>query len=137
MAYSEGLKTEFVTEWERNISWDKGNKIADRLFVSSIHNGDFLMVKGVNFSKGATSVDLSIASLSGGKIEIHIDKIDGPLLAIVNVNTSGEGDIWKTISTPVNKVEGVHDLYFVFKVKKICLTLTGGNSMNSMYYQNN
>lgn len=118
MAYSEGLKTEFVTEWERNISWDKGNKIADRLFVSSIHNGDFLMVKGVNFSKGATSVDLSIASLSGGKIEIHIDKIDGPLLAIVNVNTSGEGDIWKTISTPVNKIEGVHDLYFVFKGEK-------------------
>jgi arabinoxylan arabinofuranohydrolase len=118
MAYSEGLKTEFVTEWERNVSWDKGKKIADRLFVTFIHNGDYFKVQGVDFSKGATSVDISIASLYGGKIEIHADKIDGPILVIVNVNTSGEGDIWKTITTPVKNIEGVHDLFFVFRGEK-------------------
>jgi hypothetical protein len=25
-----------------------------------------------------------------------------------------ESDIWKTISAPVNSIEGVHDLFFVF-----------------------
>jgi len=118
MAFSEGLKTEFTTEWERNIPWDRGRKIADRLFVTSINNGDYIKVQGVDFSKGATSVDVSVASLYGGKIEIHTDKIDGPKLGIINVNTSGEGDIWKTISTPVNNINGVHDLFFVFRGEK-------------------
>jgi hypothetical protein len=118
MAYSEGLKTEFATEWERNIAWDKGRKIADRLFVTSIHNGDYIKVQGVDFSKGSASVDVSVASLYGGKIEIHTGKIDGPMVGTINVNTSGEGDIWKTVSAPVNNIKGVHDLYFVFRGEK-------------------
>jgi beta-xylosidase len=118
MAWSEGVKTKFETEWERNIAWDKGKKIADRLFVSSIHNGDYIKVQGVDFSKGATSVDVSLASLNGGKIEIHTDKINGPILGTIIVNTSGEGDIWKTISTPVKNIKGVHDLFFVFRGEK-------------------
>ena len=118
IAFSEGLKTESATEWERNISWDKGKKIADRLFVTNIHNGDYIEVKGVEFSKGVTSVDLKVASLYGGKLEIHTDKIDGPILATAIVNTSGEGDIWKTVTAPVRDTKGIHDLYFVFRGEK-------------------
>jgi arabinoxylan arabinofuranohydrolase len=118
MALSEGVKTEFVTEWERNVPWDKGRKIADRLFVTSIHNGDYIQVKGVDFSPGASSVEVSVASLYGGKIEIHSGKTDGPILGIVNVTTSGEGDNWKTISAPIDNIKGVHDLFFVFRGEK-------------------
>lgn len=118
MAFSEGIKTDFTTEWERNIPWDTGKKIADRLFVTAIHNGDYIKLQGVDFSNGASSVQVNVASLYGGKIEMHIDKIDGPVIATVDVNTSGEGDNWKTISTPVEKVGGVHDLFFLFKGEK-------------------
>lgn len=118
MAFSEGVKTDMVTEWERNESWNRGKKIGDRLFVTSIHNGDFVKVQGVDFSKGVSTVDVCVASLRGGKIEIHADKIDGPLLGIINVTTSAEGDNWKTISSPVKNIKGVHDLFFVFKGEK-------------------
>jgi arabinoxylan arabinofuranohydrolase len=118
MAYSEGLKTEFATEWERNVAWDKGKKIAERLFVTAIHNGDYIKIQGVDFSKGATSIDVSVASLSGGKIEIHTDEIDGPIMGTVNVDNSGEGDIWKTVNTQVKNIKGVHDLFFVFRGEK-------------------
>jgi arabinoxylan arabinofuranohydrolase len=118
IAFSEGLKTEKVTEWERNVSWNRGKKIADRIIVTSINNGDYIKVQGVDFLTGASSVDVNLASLNGGKIEIRIDKINGPLLATVNVTTSAEGDVFKTIKTPVKKVTGVHDLYFVFKGEK-------------------
>jgi arabinoxylan arabinofuranohydrolase len=118
LAFSEGLKTESATEWERNIPWDKGKKIADRLFVTAIHNGDYIKVQGVDFSKGAISVEASVASLSGGKIEIHTDKINGSILGTININTSGEGDIWKTITVPVMNIKGVHDLFFVFRGEK-------------------
>jgi arabinoxylan arabinofuranohydrolase len=64
------------------------------------------------------TVDINVASLHGGKIEIHTDKINGPLLAIVNISTSAEGDVFKTISTPAKKLTGVHDLFFVFRGEK-------------------
>jgi arabinoxylan arabinofuranohydrolase len=118
MAWSEGVKTMFETEWEGDFEWARGKKIADRLFVTSIHNGDYIKVKGVDFSKGAKTVEVSAASLNGGKIEIRTDKIDGPIIATVDINTSREGGIWKTITAPVKIVGGVYDLYFVFKGDK-------------------
>lgn len=118
MANSEGLKTEFATEWERNIPWDKGRKIADRFYVTSIHNGDYIKVQGVNFAKGATSIDVSVASLNGGKIEIRTDKIDGTIVGTISINASGEGDCWKTCTAQVADVKGVHDLFFVFRGEK-------------------
>ncbi|MBN1769111.1 MAG: family 43 glycosylhydrolase [Prolixibacteraceae bacterium] len=118
MAHSEGVKTEFATEWERNIPWDKGAKIADRLYVTSINNGDYIKLQGVDFVNGSKSVDVNVASLYGGKIEIRIDKIDGQIISTVSVNSSREGDIWKTFSAPVSKVIGKHDLFFVFKGEK-------------------
>ena len=59
-----------------------------------------------------------MAALHGGKIEIHIDKINGPLMGLVNVNKSGEGDVWTTIQAPVKSQTGTHDLYFVFRGDK-------------------
>ena len=118
IAFSEGVKTEQATEWERNIPWDKGKKIADRIYVTSINNGDYVKVQGVDFFNGASFVKAGIAALYGGKIEIHVDKINGPLLGIITVNASGEGDRWRTVSVPVKKVKGIHDLFFVFRGEK-------------------
>jgi len=118
MAFSEGVKTASATEWERNISWDKGRRIADRLYVSSIHNGDYIKVQGVNFSKGASSVKMSIAALYGGSIEIRTGQLDGPLMGTVSVSNSAEGDLWRTLSASVKNIRGIHDLYFVFKGEK-------------------
>jgi hypothetical protein len=118
MAFSEGVKTEFATEWERNVPWDKGKKIADRLFVTHIHNGDYILVKGVDFSNGAASIEVSVASLYGGKIEIRSDKIDGQIIGTIDITSKGEGEIWKTIGAPLSNIKGVHDLCFVFKGEK-------------------
>lgn len=118
MAWSEGVKTMFETEWEGDFEWARGKKIADRLFVTAIHHGDYIVVKGVNFSKPAKSVEASVASLYGGKIEIRTGAIDGPVIATIDINSSRKGGIWETFTAPVKKVAGIHDLYFVFKGEK-------------------
>ena len=123
MAYSEGLKTDKAIEWEHDSPWNKGRKIAERLFVTSVNNGDYFKIQGVNFSDGASSVDVSIAPLYGGKIEIHTGEINGPLIGVVDVTTSGEGDIWRTITAPLKKTKGVHDVFFVFKGEKDILNI--------------
>ncbi len=118
MAWSEGVKTMFETEWEGDFDWARGKKIADRLFLTSIHHGDYIKVQGVNFGTGAKSIEVSVSAIYGGQIEIHTGKVDGPVIATVDIDTSRELGIWKTFTAPVKKVSGVHDLYFVFKGDK-------------------
>jgi hypothetical protein len=118
MAWSEGVKTRFETEWEGDFDWARGKRIADRLFVTEINHGDFIKVSGVDFSNGAESVEVSVSPIYGGKIEIHADKIDGPIIATVDINTTRQEGIFSTFSAPVNKIKGVHDVYFVFKGEK-------------------
>jgi hypothetical protein len=118
MAFSEGLKTTKSAIWERDNIWNRGKKMGEMIFVTSIHNGDYIKVQGVNFSKGSSTVDLRLASLSGGSIEIRLDKKEGPIVGTAQINTSGEGDVWKTVTTTVKNISGVHDLYFVFKGEK-------------------
>ncbi|MGV3766050.1 MAG: glycoside hydrolase family 43 protein [Chitinophagaceae bacterium] len=118
IAYSEGVKTNKETEWERNISWDKGKKVAERIFVSAIHHGDYTKVQGADFGTGAKSLEVAVAALYGGTIEVRSDSLNGALIGTVHVTASGEGDIWKTIKTPVKQIKGVHDLYFLFKGSK-------------------
>jgi hypothetical protein len=115
MAFSKGLKTKKVTEWERNIPWNRGKRIATRLYVTSINNDDYIKVQGVDFASGPSLVEVNTASLNGGKIEIRIDGQSGPLLGIINIRSKAEGDVFKTVSQKVQNVKGIHDLYFVFK----------------------
>ncbi len=118
MAWSEGIKTRFETEWEGDFDWDRGKRIADRKFVTSIQNGDFIKVQGVDLANGAKSMEVSVSPIYGGTIEIRTDRIDGPLIATVEVNKTGQSGLWTTFSAPVEDVNGVHDLYFVFKGEK-------------------
>ncbi len=115
MAWSEGVKTHFETEWTGDFDWDRGTKIDDHLFVTSINNGDYILVRGVDFGSGAKTVEANVSPIYGGKIEVRVDKLDGPVIATINVDSSREAGYWKSFSAPVDDVNGVHDVYFVFK----------------------
>ena len=90
----------------------------DRIVVSSINNGDYIKVQSVDFSKGTQSIEVSVAALYGGNIEIRTDSLEGQLLGTVKVIGKAEGDIFKTIITSIKNIKGIHDLYFVFKGEK-------------------
>ncbi|WP_313182463.1 DUF1553 domain-containing protein [Sphingobacterium siyangense] len=48
----------------------------------------------------------------GGKLEIHLDKPSGPILAVIDLpSTNGR----QVIQSPISATRGVHDLYLVFK----------------------
>ena len=83
-------------------------------FVTDIDEGEHLLVRGVDFGKGATSITVTCAAhLHGGRIEIHIDALDGRLLGTVSIpNTS---DQFHEFTTQLKRAKGVHDLYFVFQ----------------------
>jgi len=118
IACSEGVKTHFETEWEGDFDWARGKKIADRIYVTSINHGDYIMVQGVDLGIGAQSVVVSVSPIHGGTIEIRTGKIDGPLIATVEVNAAREAGLWRSFTAPVTAVSGVNDLYFIFQGEK-------------------
>jgi len=102
------------------IGWEEGIETAKvpviGVFVTEISNGNYIKVRSVDFGKGAKSFEASIASASsGGKIEIRMDGKDGQLIGTLDVSATGGEQNWKTLTCKVQKMKGIHDLYFVFK----------------------
>ena len=106
MAWGYGLKT--------------GNFEKGGLYVTDIDNDEYLSVRGVDFgTKGAKKFSVSAACVEkGGKIEIRLDKVDGPIVGVVSVSPTGGMDIYKLMSCRIKEAKGVHDLYFCFKGEK-------------------
>ena len=98
MAWSKGVKTE-----------NMNNRVA----VNDINNGDYIMLKGVNFGKGAKNISINAAPLNGGTVEIRIDNINGRSLGTCKI--AGEENKWSNYIAGMTNVSGVHDLYLVFK----------------------
>jgi Beta-xylosidase len=84
--------------------------------VDSIDNGDYLKIRGVNFSSGAKLFKAVVASVNkGGEIEICLDSLNGRLLGTCLVNGTGSWQNRNTKSCKVANVKGIHDLYLKFR----------------------
>jgi len=100
--------------WEEGIETAKDEKTG--VYVTNISNGDYIKVRSVDFGKGAKSFNANVASATtGGSIEIHLDSQTGTLLGTCVVKSTSGAANWAVQSCKVDKVKGVHDLYFVFK----------------------
>ncbi|MEO7976168.1 glycoside hydrolase family 43 protein [Flavobacterium sp.] len=100
------------------MAWSKGVKTdsdVSGVYVTQIHNGDFIQIRGVDFTKSPKKINLITASLNTGIIEIHLDKPDGEIITTCQIENTGGATSWKTFTSKVKKVKGVHDLFFVFK----------------------
>jgi arabinoxylan arabinofuranohydrolase len=75
----------------------------------------YIKVKEVGFGEGAKCFAACVASgAQGGKIELRLDSLTGPLVGTRNVPDTGTAQKWETTSCLVKDAAGVHDLYFVF-----------------------
>ena len=102
------------------IAWSEGVKTASDkttgVYVTKIENGDYIKVRSVDFDSVAKTLDVSVASASvGGRIEIHLGGVDGELLGVCEVKNTGGWQNWTSVNCKMKKVNGVHDLCFVFK----------------------
>ncbi len=91
------------------------------VYVSDIHNGDYIKVANVDFSskKPESFGAMAASALRGGTIEVRMDSIDGPVVASLNIAGTGGWENWKYSESPVKaEVTGTHDIYFLFKGRK-------------------
>jgi arabinoxylan arabinofuranohydrolase len=103
IAFSSGLKTEPCT--------DEGGGVD----VTSIDDGDYIKVKGVDFGSGATSFDARIATgAARATIQVVLDSLTGASIGTCALQSTGGDGTWGTRSCSVTGATGVHDLFFKF-----------------------
>lgn len=99
MADSYGLKTDRLA--------------GKRHYITSVHNGDWLKVRCVDFGqKAPVLATVEIAGFhSEGRVEIYADVMEGRPLATIDIK--GENAVkYSRITKPVT---GVHDVYLLFR----------------------
>ncbi len=102
LAAQSGVKTESCSEGGMN--------------VTSISNGDWIRIRGVNFQDGADEFLARVAATnSDSSIELRLDSLGGTLLGTCDVPNTGGVQTWTTASCTVSNASGVHDLYFSFE----------------------
>lgn len=130
-----GALNPYIRNEAETICWSSGIEAEScntgGMNVSEIDNGDYIKVKGVDFSDtGAATFTSSIASISGGSnIELHLDSLTGKLIGTVSIPNTGGWQDWKCVTTSVSGASGKHDLFFVFKGN------TKGHLFNFDYWQ--
>ena len=106
-AWSQGLKSE--------------NNAKTGVYISEIHNGDFIKVREVDFgSHSPKSFTASVASaLQGGNIEVRLDSLKGQQIAKLQIPCTGGWEEWRTLKADITTaVTGKHDLFFAFTGNK-------------------
>ncbi len=85
--------------------------------VTSIADGDWVSVRGVDFGAGAKTFSARVANASAqGAIEVRAGSATGTVLATCDVPATGGAQKWQTTSCDVSGATGVvKDLYFRFK----------------------
>jgi arabinoxylan arabinofuranohydrolase len=122
IAYESGGGTRACTSlkdynncWKTGVRTEVCSDTGGGMDVTSIQNGSFIKVKGVDFGAGATSLDVRVASASsGGNIEVRLESQTGKLLGTCAVSGTGGAQTWATKSCAISGASGVHDLFFVF-----------------------
>ena len=130
MNMTEGVKKALTTmnPYEKNeaetIAWSehvksmKNNTVG--VFITAMKNDAYTTVKNVDFrNDGATKFTARLGTTHNSDVfmEVRLDAIDGKLLTTLKVPITGGNDRWALINSEIEKVTGIHDLYFVFKGK--------------------
>lgn len=110
LAWQLGLKTVATDAASAEFPEHNGG---GNMALSSIDDGDFAGISGVDFGKGAASVSARVKPLvEGASIQVRLDQVDGPVVGEIAVGaTVGE---WTTVSADLTGATGEHDVFFVF-----------------------
>lgn len=124
---SKGLET--LNPYRKNeaetIAFSEGVKASENkevgVFVNAMQHNAYTSVKGVDFgNSGPSKFTARVGTTINGGVtmEIRLGSKEGRLLGAISVPITGGDNRWELVSTDVEKITGVHDLFFVFKADK-------------------
>ncbi|WP_414481214.1 family 43 glycosylhydrolase [Caldicoprobacter sp.] len=107
-AWSAGISTKSIVEGDPT-----------QRALTDIENGDWIGLSKVDFgNKGPSTFTAVVSNVNvESVIELHLDSVDGKLIGTLTIPKNSGQSEWKKLTVEVSEVQGVHDLYLVFKGK--------------------
>lgn len=106
--------------WSAGISTKKANA-SNNMCLTDISNGDWIAISKADFgNKSPQKFEVVVSNINQkGYIEIRIDSLQGKIIGTVEVQPQNNPSLqWTRVETTVDKVTGVHDIYFIFRGEK-------------------
>ena len=88
------------------------------VFVNAMKDGAYIKVRDVDFrEEGASHITARVGTTHNGGVtmEVRADSREGRLLATLKVPMTGGDNRWVLVSSEIERITGVHDLYFICK----------------------
>ena len=117
MAWGFGLKSAKMGIENTGVVKDMPESVGKKnMYIFDINDGEYIRLRGVDFGKGAKqfSIIAAAAAKAGCTVTLRLNSKDGPVIGTAAIKSTGSVDKYKTFSTKVNGVTGVHDLYICF-----------------------
>lgn len=116
----QGVLNPFARVEAETMAWSVGVKskgdMKSGIYIDQIHNGDYITVRGADFKKGAKSMEFCVSAAGeGASLEVRLDAPNGQLAGVLPVKSTGGLSQFTVQSVNLEKIKGVHDLYFVAK----------------------
>ncbi|HMB93380.1 MAG TPA: carbohydrate-binding protein, partial [Rhodothermales bacterium] len=109
------IQAEHFSTNEGTVPETTGDTAGGARNLGFIDDGDHISFDRMNLTD-IGFVTYRVASAGpGGRIEVHVDARDGPLISTAYVEPTGQWQVYRDVTTPINDPSGTHDLFFVFK----------------------
>ncbi|MGD2034022.1 MAG: carbohydrate-binding protein [Bacteroidales bacterium] len=101
--------------------YDEGDIFSTNILVNTIidwiKDDSYIAFYDLDFEEGPASFYAECSSeLDGGNIEVHLDSLNGPLVATCPIGMSGDWDDFDTYSCNITtSFSGIHHVYLIFK----------------------
>ena len=85
------------------------------MYIYDLNDGEYIRLRGVDFGeKGAKTFQLIAAATGTATVTLRLDSNKGDAIGATVVKSTGSVENYKTFTTKVKNVSGVHDLYICF-----------------------
>ena len=116
MAWGYGLKSAKMGIENTGVIADMPTSTGKKnMYIYDLNDGEFIKLRGVDFGeKGARQFSMTAASTGGCKVTLHIDGLEGAVIGEAVISKTGSVEKYKSFTSKVSNVQGVHDLYLCF-----------------------
>ena len=116
MAWGYGLKSAKMGIPNTGIVAAMPESVGRRnMYVYDIDDGEYICLRGVDFGlSGARRFAATVATTGQLLLTVRLDSTDGPVIATLNIPSTGSTDRYQTFLADVQQATGVHDLFLCF-----------------------
>jgi cytochrome c len=89
-------------------------------YGTGIRHGSFVKFNQLDLTQ-LGSVRYRVMPATGGRIEVRLDQVDGPLVSTLAIGTGPGTDVkngWQEMAAPLQSTTGKHDVFLVFVNEK-------------------